>query len=164
MNIFQAVIRPFQTQTSVSLSTNQRSAEEAEREEDGFMIVAETESERTTVYASDYRGDLPPNYNQIRNPHNPLPTYMDYMQDDSQQNQQQGSQMTYNTLPLTCHSEISGVDFVVSPHLRVLFDIHARQGSSSNHNEGIQASRFSYDFSLEEKVLHDAQCMGMRQN
>ena len=66
MNIFQAVIRPFQTQTSVSLSTNQRSAEEAEREEDGFMIVAETESERTTVYASDYRGDLPPNYNQVQ--------------------------------------------------------------------------------------------------
>ena len=60
------MIRPFQTQTSVSLSTNQRSAEEAEREEDGFMIVAETESERTTVYASDYRGDLPPNYNQVQ--------------------------------------------------------------------------------------------------
>ena len=66
MNIFQAVIRPFQTQTSVSSSTNQRSAEEVEREEDGFMIVAETESERTTVYASDYRGDLPPIYNQVQ--------------------------------------------------------------------------------------------------
>lgn len=28
-------------------------------------MVAETESERTTVYASDFTGDTPPDYNQV---------------------------------------------------------------------------------------------------
>lgn len=65
MNIFQAVIRPFQTQTSQTGVTNQQTAGASDREEDGFLMVAETESERTTVYASDFTGDTPPDYNQV---------------------------------------------------------------------------------------------------
>lgn len=65
MNIFQAVIRPFQTQTSQTGVTNQQTAGASDREEDGFLVVAETESERTTVYASDFTGDTPPDYNQV---------------------------------------------------------------------------------------------------
>lgn len=66
MNIFQAVIRPFQTQTSQTGMTNQQTAEAPDREEDGFLVVAETESERTTVYASDFTRDTPPDYNQVQ--------------------------------------------------------------------------------------------------
>lgn len=65
MNIFQAVIRPFQTQTSQNGMTNQQTAGAPDREEDGFLVVAETESERTTVYASDFTGDTPPDYTQV---------------------------------------------------------------------------------------------------
>lgn len=98
MNIFQAVIRPFQTQTSQTGVTNQQTAGASDREEDGFLMVAETESERTTVYASDFTGDTPPDYNQVGHTKYPLPTYMDYMERSASQTFQQESTMSYNTV------------------------------------------------------------------
>lgn len=64
-DVYHAVIRPFQSQQSRSGVTNQQSGE-LEREEDGFLLVAETESEKTTVYASNFTGDSPPDYNQAQ--------------------------------------------------------------------------------------------------
>lgn len=164
MNIFQAVIRPFQTQTSQNGMTNQQTAGAPDREEDGFLVVAETESERTTVYASDFTGDTPPDYNQVGNTKYPLPTYMNYMEGNANQTSQQQSTMSYNTIPLSSHTEISGVSFEVASELQVIFDMHqsVSNGYSSIQSSDIDACRFTYDFSLEEKVLRDAQCIEMR--
>lgn len=163
-DVFNAVTRPFQSQQSRSGSTNQQS-EEVEREEDGFLLVAETESERTTVYASNFTGDSPPDYNQtqIKDTQSQLPTYMDYMQWNGQQNTQNNSAMDYNTIPLTSHSEITGVTFKISPQLQVIFDLHeASSHGNPVHRRDLDISRASYDFSLEEKVLRDAQTMALR--
>lgn len=164
MNIFQAVIRPFQTQTSQSGVTSQQSAGSSDREEDGFLVVAETESERTTVYASGFTGNTPPDYNQVGNTNYHPPTYMDYMKETVSKTSQQEPTLSYNTIPLSSHTEISGVSFEVAPDLKVIFDMH--QSASENYSflqsTDIDACRFTYDFSLEEKVLRDAQCIEMR--
>ncbi|XP_061174060.1 uncharacterized protein LOC133183118 [Saccostrea echinata] len=162
-DVFQAVIRPFQSQQSRSGMTNQQSGE-SEREEDGFLLVAETESERTTVYTSNFTGDSPPDYNQtqIKDTQSELPTYMDYMHWNGHQNAQNNSAMNYNTIPLTSHSEITGVTFKISPQLQVIFDLHdAASHSNLVHQQERDIPRLSYDFSLEEKVLRDAQSMAL---
>ncbi|XP_048737128.1 uncharacterized protein LOC125652172 [Ostrea edulis] len=160
-DVYHAVIRPFQSQQSRSGVTNQQSGE-LEREEDGFLLVAETESEKTTLYASNFTGDSPPDYNQAQmqqTQSQPL-SYMEYnMQWNGNQTPQNESPMDYNTIPLTSHSDISGVTFKIAPQLQVMFDLH-ESASSRGHSLQRQerdGSRFCYDFSLEDKVLRDAQ-------
>lgn len=89
---------------------------------------------------------------------------MDYMERSTSQTFQQESTMSYNTIPLSSHTEISGVPFDVAPELQVIFDMHqsVSNGYSSIQSSDIDACRLTYDFSLEEKVLRDAQSIEMR--
>lgn len=87
---------------------------------------------------------------------------MDYMERSASQTFQQES--TMSSIPLSSHTEISGVPFDVAPELQVIFDMHqsVSNGYSSIQSSDIDACRFTYDFSLEEKVLRDAQSLEMR--
>ncbi|KAL4222379.1 hypothetical protein ACF0H5_018418 [Mactra antiquata] len=82
-NILQNISRPFSRSNSNQQSSGYYSGQSHNRndhEDDGFLLVGNTASERTTTEARNFNSDVidaPPNYNQVSQSY--LPSYHDYL-------------------------------------------------------------------------------------
>lgn len=80
-NLLHSVTKHIQRSNSNKQTTSLQPESRNDREEDGFLLVGQTASERTTVYAKNFRVnqvDAPPNYNEVLNKSGNLPSYKEY--------------------------------------------------------------------------------------
>ncbi|XP_041367577.1 uncharacterized protein LOC121382137 [Gigantopelta aegis] len=130
-----------------------------DREEDGFLLVGETKSERMALRASQFNSHCgvlaPPTYSQVLPPDKELPTYRVAMERGMSMIECQSSAPPANT---NNNNDllISDVPFVLAPSLTQQYQINQHNNSSEDYVlRTFMWSKYDYDFSLERSCLRD---------
>ncbi|XP_021375207.1 uncharacterized protein LOC110464350 [Mizuhopecten yessoensis] len=148
-----------------------------DNEEDGFLVVGQSRSERTTVRNCDFTGNInsPPDYhsliqNQVTTDSSEnLPSYTQYCRSLStsssmsmetsqctnfNQNAANGNYMGDQDDMLGHNTAVSDVPFVLNPQIQTMVDI-THGNVPCLHQHPINLSKYSYDFSLENSMISD---------
>ncbi|XP_063416635.1 uncharacterized protein LOC134698888 [Mytilus trossulus] len=146
-------IKPFmQREEQRSLSRN------SDQEEDGFLVVGQTKSEKTTIVASEFNSniDRPPNYMEVDN--QALPDYSAALSREVTPNNRQCTSDVYqqsgdNTNNDYSANALQDVPFSVNPKLQLMWGV----GHMGMPNQRCyDPSKYDYDFTLEYSILHSS--------
>ncbi|XP_069110622.1 uncharacterized protein [Argopecten irradians] len=146
--------------------------------QDGFLVVGQSRSERTTVRACDFTDNVnsPPDYHSvaqnqdIADDSNNLPSYTQYCRslstsssmsiESSQytnfnQNTTSANYMENQYDTLGHKTAVSDVPFVLNPQIQTVVNIiHGQTLPFDRHQ--VNLSQYTYDFSLENSMVNDA--------
>ncbi|XP_071152065.1 uncharacterized protein [Mytilus edulis] len=146
-------IKPFmQREEQRPLSRN------SDQEEDGFLVVGQTKSEKTTIVSSEFNSniDRPPNYMEVDN--QALPDYSSALSREVTPNNRQCTSDVYqqsgdNTNNDYSANALQDVPFSVNPKLQLMWGVgHMGMPNQRRYDP----SKYEYDFTLEYSILHSS--------
>lgn len=179
--MFSALTRPLNRFSSNEgrhdNSNSSESRQTRDSEEDGFLLVGQSRSERTTVRACDFSANInsPPDYQSVtQNSDKPMehpPTYTDYCRSLSSSSNASmelsvGVNMYQSAMSVGSSSvgpqydshqtAVSDVPFVLAPEIQVMVDVLQGHAPSRPQRQ-TSVLQYNYDFSLENSVLSAAE-------
>ncbi|XP_033762087.1 uncharacterized protein LOC117343726 isoform X1 [Pecten maximus] len=180
--MFSALIKPFTGRSNnagrrETINPPERGLTQ-DSEQDGFLVVGQSRSERTTVRTCDFIGNVnsPPDYQSVTQNQNiadvsdNLPSYTQYcrsLSTSSSMSMETSQYTNYQNTASTDYMEdqydthghktaVSDVPFVLNPQIQTVVDIiHGRTPSLDHHQ--INLSQYTYDFSLENSTVNEAE-------
>ncbi|XP_033762089.1 uncharacterized protein LOC117343726 isoform X2 [Pecten maximus] len=159
--MFSALIKPFTGRSNnagrrETINPPERGLTQ-DSEQDGFLVVGQSRSERTTNQNIADVSDNLPSYTQYCRS---LSTSSSMSMETSQYTNYQNTASTdYMEDQYDTHGHktaVSDVPFVLNPQIQTVVDIiHGRTPSLDHHQ--INLSQYTYDFSLENSTVNEAE-------
>ncbi|KAL3832526.1 hypothetical protein ACJMK2_024161 [Sinanodonta woodiana] len=171
LSFLKSFTRSASTSDDNSLSVQQSQINTLnDRTEDGFLLVGQTQSERTTVYTDRFNNNVgaPPQYREIRQHEQPLPSYKEYTSNMMQYSlyptppQGQDTNLTENVqmdkmnfLAPCSKSAIADVPFVLACDTGILKSLKELQSGTFLWQNHFCVEKYDYDFRVELSFLKE---------
>ncbi|KAK3603586.1 hypothetical protein CHS0354_017300 [Potamilus streckersoni] len=167
LSFLKSITRSISSSDENSLPVQQS---HSDRIEDGFLLVGQTRSERTTVYTDRFNKNVgaPPQYGEIRQHEEFLPSYKEYTSNSVQYSPNptppQGQDTNFcedrqmdqmNLLVPSSKSAIADVPFVLACDTGILNSLQELKGGFFLWQNHFCVEKYDYDFAVELSYLKE---------